>query len=195
MMTASLMKNFRVWKFHFDHQALFQLSSNADVLPLPTLALNFRYYFQFDVVKKVMQMQIGANAWYTTKWFAPAYSPALGLFHNQAEEKYGNSPYIDAFVNIQWKRACIFVKLVNAGMGWPDNAVDYFGAHHYIRPQRAVKFGIFWPFYVQSGKNASVGGGSSAGEGGRSSGLSGDRMSSGRGSSSVGMNAASALRR
>ena len=195
VMTASLMKNFRVWKFHFDHQALFQLSSNADVLPLPTLALNFRYYFQFDVVKKVMQMQIGANAWYTTKWFAPAYSPALGLFHNQAEEKYGNSPYIDAFVNIQWKRACIFVKLVNAGMGWPDNAVDYFGAHHYIRPQRAVKFGIFWPFYVQSGKNASVGGGSSAGEGGRSSGLSGDRMSSGRGSSSVGMNAASALRR
>lgn len=178
VMTASLMKNFRLWKFHFDHQALFQLSSNNDVLPLPALSLNFRYYFQFDVVKKVMQMQIGANAWYNTKWYAPAYSPALGLFHNQTEEKYGNSPYIDAFVNIQWKRACIFVKFVNAAMGWPDNAVDYFSAHHYIRPQRALKFGIFWPFYIQSGKNASVGGGASAaGRGG--SGTSGSQMTGG----------------
>ena len=188
VMTASLSKNFRLWKFHFDHQALFQLSSNTDVLPLPTLALNFRYYFQFDVVKKVMQMQIGANAWYTTRWYAPAYSPALGLFHNQTEERYGNSPYIDAFVNIQWKRACIFVKLVNAGMGWPERSVDYFGAHHYIRPQRAIKFGIFWPFYIQSGKNASVGG-ASAGEGGRSS----SGLSSGGSFSSSGINTAEAL--
>ena len=188
VMTASLSKNFRLWKFHFDHQALFQLSSNTDVLPLPTLALNFRYYFQFDVVKKVMQMQIGANAWYTTRWYAPAYSPALGLFHNQTEERYGNSPYIDAFVNIQWKRACIFVKLVNAGMGWPERSVDYFGAHHYIRPQRAIKFGIFWPFYIQSGKNASVGG-ASAGEGGRSS----SGLSSGGSFSSSGINTAEVL--
>ena len=188
VMTASLSKNFRLWKFHFDHQALFQLSSNTDVLPLPTLALNFRYYFQFDVVKKVMQMQIGANAWYTTRWYAPAYSPALGLFHNQTEERYGNSPYIDAFVNIQWKRACIFVKLVNAGMGWPERSVDYFGAHHYIRPQRAIKFGIFWPFYIQSGKNASVGG-ASAGEGGRNS----SGLSSGGSFSSSGINTAEAL--
>ena len=196
VMTASLTKNFRLWKFHFDHQALFQISSNADVLPLPSLALNFRYYFQFDVVKNVMQMQIGANAWYTTRWYAPAYSPALGLFHNQTEEQYGNSPYIDAFVNIQWKRACIFVKAVNVGMGWPDNAVDYFGAHHYIKPQRAIKFGIFWPFYIHAGKNASVGGASSAGEGGRgASGLSGDRMSSGGGRSVGGMNTAAAQRR
>ena len=167
VMTASLTKNFTLWKFHFDHQALFQLSSNEQVLPLPMLSFNFRYYFQFNVVKNVMQMQIGANAWYNTKWYSPSYNPALGVFHNQNEEKYGNCPYIDAFVNIQWKRACIFVKFVNAGMGWPDKLVDYFGAHHYIRPQRALKFGIFWPFYIQPHKNSSVGG-SSAGGGGRS---------------------------
>ena len=174
VMTASLVKNFRLWKFHFDHQALFQLSSNTDVLPLPTLALNFRYYLQFDVKKNVMQMQLGANAWYTTRWYAPAYSPALGLFHNQTEEQYGNSPYIDAFVNIQWKRACIFVKVVNVGMGWPENPVDYFSAHHFIRPQRAIKFGIFWPFYVQSGKKSAVEG-PAAGTGGKGASKSASR--------------------
>lgn len=162
VMTASVMKNFKLWNFHFDHRALFQLSSNSDVMPLPTLALNLRYYFQFNVVKRVMQMQIGANATYTTKWYAPSYNPVLGVFHNQTEEKYGNCPYIDVFVNIQWKRACIFVKLVNAGMGWPNDSADYFSAHHYIRPQQAFKFGIFWPFYIQAKQNAGIGGSNSA---------------------------------
>ena len=164
VMTASVMKNFRLWKFHLDHKALFQLSSNEDVLPLPMLALNFRYYFQFNVVRDVMQMQIGANATYTTEWYAPAYSPALGQFYSQNEEKYGNCPYIDVFVNIQWKRACIFVKAVNLGMGWPNKSADYFSAHHYIRPQQAFKVGIFWPFYVQP-RRASASGAQTSGLG------------------------------
>lgn len=169
VMTASLEKNFTLWNFHFDHQVLAQFSSNEEVLPLPKLAVNLRYYFQFNVVKNVMQMQIGANAQYNTLWHAPAYSPALGVFHNQNEELYGNCPYIDAFVNIQWKQACIFVKFINVGMGWPNKSADYFSAHHHIRPQRALKLGIHWPFYVQnktaakSSNKKSGGGGASPG--------------------------------
>ena len=166
VLTASLMKNFRLWKFHLDHKALLQISSNESVMPLPLLALNLRYYLQFDVVKKVMQMQIGADGRFTTKWYAPAYNPVLGVFHNQTETKYGNCPDIDLFVNIQWKRACIFIKVINIGMGWPNDKADYFSAHHYIHSQRAIKVGIFWPFYVQSGRNAKVGGGGAANSGG-----------------------------
>ena len=168
---VALTKNFKLWGLHFDNQALFQLSSNEDVIPLPMVAVNARWYWQFNVVKKVMQMQIGANVTYNTNWYAPGYSPALGMFYNQKVEKYGNCPYIDAFVNIQWKRACIFVKFVNVGMGWPMEHADYFSAHGYIRPQRAFKLGIFWPFYMQPGRNKSVGnaGGSSAGGGSDSS--------------------------
>ena len=163
VMTAYLRKDFRLWKFHLDHRALFQLSSNPDVLPLPTFALNLRYYLQFDVVRDVMQMQIGADGRFTTEWYAPAYNPAVGVFHNQNQEKYGNCPDIDVFVNIQWKRACIFIKVENIGMGWPNDRADYFSAHHYINTQRAIKMGIFWPFYIQPGRNAKVGGGGTAG--------------------------------
>ena len=166
VMTASLKKNFTVWKFHLDHDVLFQLSSNQSVVPLPMLALNLRYYFQFDVVKKVMQMQIGANGRYTTKWYAPAYNPVLGVFHNQDIEQYGNCPYIDVFVNIQWKRACIFLKAVNLNMGWPNKSVDYFSAAGYIAPQRAFKFGIHWPFYIQPGRGNSSNSSDSKGGGG-----------------------------
>jgi len=157
VMTAALKKNFQIWKLHLDHHAMLQLSSNQEVLPLPLLALNFRYYIQFDVVRNVMQMQIGANGTYTTEWYAPAYNPVLGVFHNQNERKYGNCPYIDAFVNIQWKKAAIFIKAVNVNMGWPNKSVDYFTAAGYIAPQRAIKFGITWPFWVRPGKASATG--------------------------------------
>ena len=175
VMTATLKKNFRIWKFHLDHQAMLQLSSNQDVLPLPLLALNFRYYLQFDVVKGAMQMQIGANGTYTTEWYAQAYNPVLGGFFNQNVRKYGNCPYIDAFVNIQWKKASIFIKAINVNMGWPSKSADYFSAAGYIAPQRAIKFGITWPFWVRPGKvstsSAAPGGaGRSAGHAGHSHG-------------------------
>ena len=166
VMTASLTKNFTIWKVHLDHDALFQLSSNQDVLPLPMLALNLRYYIQFNVVKNVMQMQIGANGRYTTKWYAPAYNPVLGVFHNQDIEQYGNCPYLDAFVNIQWKGACIFLKVVNVNMGWPNKSADYFSAAGYIAPQRAFKFGIHWPFYIQPGRGKSSNNNGAKGGGG-----------------------------
>lgn len=172
VLTASLRKDFTLWKFHFDNQALLQFSSDPDVMPLPLLALNLRYYFQLDVVKNVMQMQIGLNGRFTTKWYAPAYNPVLGVFHNQNAEKYGNSPVVDAFVNVQWKRACIFVKVMNVNMGWPFEQADYFTAAGYIGTQRVFKIGISWPFYVQPGRSNATGpaGSARSGSGGAASG-------------------------
>lgn len=182
VISASLRKDFKLWKFHFENRALLQFSSNSDVMPLPLLSLNLRYYFQFDVVKNVMKMQIGANGIFTTKWYAPGYNPVLGVFHNQNVEQFGGCPYIDAFVNIQWKRCSIFIKAINVNMGWPAKKADYFTAAGYINSQRAFKFGITWPFYVFSKKNASMSG--SGASGGGRGGAAGGRTPSGGGSTS-----------
>ena len=163
IMSATLRKDFTLWKFHLDNRLLFQLSSNQDVVPLPLLALNLRYYLEFDVVKNAMRMQIGAHGTFTTKWNAPGYNPVLGVFHNQNEREYGNCPYIDAFVNVQWKRVSLFVKVVNVNMGWPCKKLDYFTADGYINTQRAIKFGISWPFWTFPGKTGKTG--ESAGQG------------------------------
>ena len=91
------------------------------------------------------------------------------MFYNQTEEKFGNCPYVDAFVNVQWKRVSVFVKAVNLNMGWPNKSIDYFTAAGYIAPQRAIKFGITWPFYVFAAKkgttSASVAGAAGSGRG------------------------------
>ena len=186
VISASLRKDFKVWKFHFENRALLQFSSNNDVMPLPLLSLNLRYYFQFDVVKNVMKMQIGANGIFTTKWYAPGYNPVLGVFHNQNVEQFGGCPYIDAFVNIQWKRCSIFIKAINVNMGWPAKKADYFTAAGYINSQRAFKFGITWPFYVFSKKNASMSSGGTSG-GGRSGAGSGRAPAGGGSTSRSGM--------
>lgn len=153
ILSASLRKEFVIADFlHLDNKVLFQYSSDQSVIPLPTIALNLRYFIQFPVKRNIMDMQIGVNGFYNTAWYSPAWNPALGVFHNQTESKYENGPCFDVFINMQWKRACIFVKYENAGMGWPMEKADYFSAHNYIVTQRGFKFGIFWPFYILPGK-------------------------------------------
>lgn len=147
VISGYLQKDFKLGILHLDNKALLQFSSDNKTLPLPLLALNLRYYIEFDVVKNAMRAQLGAETTFTTSYYAPAYSPALGQFHNQNRELVGNTPYIDIFANIQWKTASIFLKCTNMAEGWPSG--DYFSAYQYIKPKRTFKVGIFWPFFVK----------------------------------------------
>jgi hypothetical protein len=168
VLSATLRKDIVLANFlHLDNSVLFQVSSNEDVLPLPRLALNGKYYIQFvvqrnDAGEKVLEMQAGANVLYNTPWYTPAWNPALGVFHNQKEVRYENGPIVDLFINAQWKRACIFVKIENAAQRWFDTA-DYFSAHRFINTQRIIKLGLYWPFYTQPGRGGNSGSGSSSG--------------------------------
>ena len=166
ILKAALREEFVIAKFlHLDNRILFQLSSNQDVVPLPMVAGNLRWFVQFAVQRdetkthNIMEMQIGINALCNTPWYAPAWNPVLGVFHNQNAVKYTNGPILDLFVNVQWKRACIFIKWENFAKGWPLTHKDYFTANGYISSPSSVKFGVYWPFYIQPHKNASSGNG------------------------------------
>ena len=102
-------------------------------------------------------MQVGADAYANTPWNAPAWNPNLGVFYNQTERLYTNGPYFDIFVNVQWKRACVFIKYQNAADGWPHLHRDYFSADRYVVTKsgmEGLKFGVYWPFYTQPGGRA-----------------------------------------
>ncbi len=147
VLSAYVTENIKLGPVHLDNRVLYQASSDQSALPLPTLTLNLRYYVQFPVVKNVLDMQVGANGIMYTKYYLQAYSPDLGVFYNQNGQQWGGTPYVDAFVNIQWKRACVYVKYCNALQSVTRG--DYFSAMDYIRPTAALKFGIYWPFYVE----------------------------------------------
>ncbi|MBP5504526.1 MAG: putative porin [Bacteroidales bacterium] len=147
VLSGYVTENIRLGILHLDNRVLYQVSSNQNVLPLPTLTLNLRYYIQFPVVKDVMTMQIGANGIMYSKYYLQAYEPDLGVFYNQNVSEWGNNPYVDAFVNIQWKRASLFAKYCN--VLHPFTRGDYFSAMNYIRPTDLFKFGLYWPFYAK----------------------------------------------
>lgn len=152
VINASLRKEFVFGPLHLDNRVLLQYSSAPEVVPVPPLAANLRYFVQFNVKKNVMQMQLGVDALWNSSWYSPAWNPALGVFHNQSERLYNNGPYFDLFLNIQWKRACIFLKFQNAGLGWPMDRADYFSADRYILTTRGMdglKIGIWWPFSAE----------------------------------------------
>lgn len=147
VLSVSLRKDFKLWLFHLDNEVLFQVSSKPEVLPLPMVSAHLRYYIEFEMVKNVLTLQIGGDATINTKYYAPAYNPALGTFQLQNKELIGDTMYLDAFINMQWKQVSLFLKMVNVTNGWPSH--DYFSAYGYIRPQRVFKFGIHWPFYYK----------------------------------------------
>lgn len=158
ILSASLEKNLKLGPLHLDNRALLQISSNQDVVPVPLAAFNLRYYLQFVAqwdeshTNKILEMQFGVNAYFNTKWNSPAWNPNIGVFYNQNVNSYNNGPYFDVFLNMQWKRACIFVKYQNAGMGWPMKKFDYFSADRHTVTESGtsgLKIGIFWPFYVE----------------------------------------------
>ena len=157
VLSASLRKEFVLGPLHLDNRVLFQVSSNPQVLPLPAVSVNLRYFFEFVVQRNeqrqnVMVMQIGADAYCNTRWYTPAWNPDMGVFHNQDQITYRNGPFFDVFVNVQWKRACVFIKYQNAGAGWPMRQFDYFSADRYTvtgTGLSGLKIGVFWPFYTQ----------------------------------------------
>lgn len=148
VMSAYLRKDFKIWWFHLDNQILFQYSSDMNTLPLPMLTFHLRYYIEMEAVKNVLTVQLGADARMNTPYYVPAYNPALGTFQLQTREQVGYNPYIDIFLNLQWKRVNIFLKVINVGEGWPTGASS-FSAYHYVRPSLGFKFGIHWPFYIE----------------------------------------------
>ena len=157
VLSASLRKDFVIGNMlHLDNRVLVQTSGAPDILPLPLAAVNLKWFVEFvvqrDAAKRrpVMTMQLGLNGWYNTQWYAPAWNPATSTFHNQNKTLYENGPVVNVFANIQWKRACIFIKLKMRIWTAFDKA-DYFTVHNYIRTQRTLNRHLL-AFYIQLGR-------------------------------------------
>ena len=110
VMTAYLKKDFKAWKFHFDHKVLFQLSSKEDVVPLPKLALNLRYYLEAPLVKNVLTAQLGVEATFNTKYYTLYEQPKVSSGRAQ---DWPESDYFSACRYLKPQTALKF------GIHWP----------------------------------------------------------------------------
>lgn len=128
---------------HWDNQLVFQTSSNEDVLPLPRLSLYSNLYVLFKIAK-VLNVQMGADVHYYSKYYAQAYDPALLQFYNQRETKIGNFPFSTAYINLHLKKTRFYVMMYNIGQQTGNS--NYFGAPGYLVNPMIFKFGLSWNF-------------------------------------------------
>ena len=145
--SATLKQDFKFKIFNLNTEVTYQYSSNQDILPLPMINAYANIFLKFKIAK-VLNTEIGADARYFTKYYAPDYSPALGQFVQQNQENkiaIGNYPLASVYANFLLKQARFYVKYyhVNAGIG----NRQYFLAPHYPMNPAIICFGISWNFY------------------------------------------------
>lgn len=89
---------------------------------------------------KVLTVQLGANVYYNTAYYAPYYEPATQQFQVQNEVKVGNYPLINAYVNFHLKQARFFVMAYNLSSKFAEP--NYFSLAHYPLNPMVLKMGI-----------------------------------------------------
>jgi hypothetical protein len=146
ILTVQLGQKLR-WKIiNWETQLTYQTSSKQDVIAVPDLNIYTNLFLRFKIAK-VLDCDLGADLRWFTKYYAPDYSPALGLFTVQGNEdnrvKIGGYPWINVYANfrLQHTRFFVMVSHINSSDG------NRFLVPHYPTNERLLRFGLSWNFF------------------------------------------------
>lgn len=139
VITLRLKQDLMYRAFGWENEVAYQLSSDTEVLPLPALSAYSNIYLHFKLAK-VLTVQLGANVYYHTSYYAPYYEPATQQFQLQDEVKVGNYPQLNAYVNFHLKQARFYVMAYNLGSQFISP--NYFSLAHYPTDPMVLKMGI-----------------------------------------------------
>lgn len=123
----------------------YQTTSNPKVISVPQNVLNGALYYQGNLFKKALNLQIGFSAQYFSEFYGYNYMPATNIYYAQTNKTVGNYPYIDFFLNARIKPVRIFVKIDQVAQGFLGR--NYSLAPGYLQNDRAFKFGVNWIFF------------------------------------------------
>lgn len=148
LLTAQLMQNFRLGILNWENVITYQNSNREDVLPVPALNLFTNLYIKFKIVNE-LSVELGGDAYFFTKYYAPDYSPQLNQFaiqqNPESRVKLGGYPFVDVYANMHLKHTRFFIMYshVNSGNG----TSMYFLAPHYPQNEKILRFGLSWNFF------------------------------------------------
>lgn len=129
--------NFGIW--NWDNALTYQTSSNAEVIPVPALTLYSNMYLKFNAFR-VLNLQIGVDADYYTRYRGYNYEPATMTFRVGEDWKVGNFPFMNAYVTAKLYKVRFYVLYSHFNKGWFTK--DYFAMPLYpVNPARLL-FGL-----------------------------------------------------
>ena len=148
VVSGTLYQNFKLGVLHWDNELTLQYSSDESVLPLPLFNVYSNLYLQFTYAK-VLKIQLGADARYFSRYYAPDYAPALEQFFVQEGEhrvEVGGYPFINAYANFHLKQVRFYVMYYHVTQGVFDNTASFLAPHYPVNP-RLFKLGLSWNFW------------------------------------------------
>lgn len=136
---------FGLGHFNLDVAGVYQYSSKTDIYPLPDFMGDFSFYYTRNLFKKAAILQTGFDGMIHSRFQSYGYMPALMSYFPQKGGKTGNYLFTDFFLNLQIKKARLFLKYHN--LGYLAQQFDYYMVPSYPMQDGGFRFGISWMFY------------------------------------------------
>ena len=148
LLTAQLFQNFRLGPLNWENIITYQNSSDENVLPVPTLNIFTNLYLKFKIAR-VLDVELGGNMTYFTRYEAADFCPALNQFaiqkNTDSKVELGEFPFVDVYANLKLKGVRFFVIMSN--MLDSSGNRRYFTTPHYPMNGRVMHMGVSWPFF------------------------------------------------
>jgi len=148
LLSLILNQNFRLGILNWENQLAYQATTNQQVLPLPTISIYSNIYLLFHI-SKVLRTEFGTDVRYFTSYYAPTYSPAIGMFATQSLEdrvKVGNYPIVDLYANFHLKHTRFYVMASHVNYSKSSNGNKFLVPHYPINPF-IIRLGLSWNFF------------------------------------------------
>ncbi len=136
IMSLGLQQDFKVGILNWNNRVTWQISSDQNVIPLPQLAVYSNLFIKARLFK-VLNIQVGVDCDFYTKYKGYNYQPATMTFYNQNETSLGGYPFCNAYVNLRLYRCRFYVMMshVNQGLfGKPSN--EFILPNYPMNPRR-----------------------------------------------------------
>ena len=142
-------KEFTYGKFALNNTIMYQnVAQGGSVFRVPEFVTRNTLYFSDHVFKgDPLFLQTGITFKYFSEYFANNYNPLLAEFTLQNQQKIGNYPILDFFVNVQIQRTRIYVKAEHFNSSFSKNP-NYYTAPSYPYRDFVVRFGLVWNFFI-----------------------------------------------
>ena len=130
---------------NLDNRVIYQLSS-SEYMPLPMLTLYHNLYYH-GCWFKALDVQIGVDMRFFTKYYAPILNPALGQFCVQNKEQVGNYPVMNVYANfyVRSLRLKFFAQYQHFNASFMNK--QYYEMPGYPMAPDMFRAGAAWHFY------------------------------------------------
>ena len=147
LFTASLSQDVTLGPLNWESVVTWQKSTKGEVIPVPDLNIYTNLFLRFKIAK-VLSCDLGADAYYFTRYYAPDYSPAIGQYTVQegnSRTEVGNFPIMDVYANLHLKHTRFFVMMSHVNANWGTK--NYFLVPHHPLNGSIIRFGVSWNFF------------------------------------------------